>query len=505
MSGLPKRRSRRSSSKELGPERAVIDIGSNTVRMVIYGGPRRAPAVWLNEKVTAKLGRDLAATGRIPDKAIDLAQRGLARFAAILEDIGIDDIQCVATSAVRDAENGGDVVKLAGKLGFDVQVLSGEEEAITSAYGVIGAIPGAQGVVADLGGGSLELVAIDQGEASQGVSLPLGTLRLPALREKGDGTFVKAVSGELEQAGWAAAHPGPLYMVGGTWRAMAKFAMHDEDYPLTDPHAYCLGPEDADRIAKKLAQSDPDTLRAISGISSSRAAGLPNAAAMLRIVLEKLQPDGLIFASWGLREGLLYRQLSAGERKLDPLLTAVAQFTDPRGSSLTRATQIAAWTAATAGAITNGESSSNGNERLRLAATMMAMAAARLEPNMRLDHCFDWAMHKRWLGLDHAGRAMLGAALRGACGKPEPTDGLRRLTGEKALREAAGWGLAIRLCRRIGAGSRLSLLTSKLRREEDTLVLWVDPSRAQLVSDGVTSDLKNLANWLELDHRLELN
>lgn len=509
MSGSASPRPRRSSSNQLGPERAVIDIGSNTVRMVIYGGPRRAPAVWLNEKVTAKLGRDLAATGRIPGKAIDLAQRGLARFAAILEDIGIEDIQCVATSAVRDAVNGGDVVKLASDLGFDVQVLSGEDEAITSAYGVIGAFPGTQGVVADLGGGSLELVAIDQGEASQGVSLPLGTLRLPALREKGDKAFLKAVGAELEQAGWAATHPGPLYMVGGTWRAMAKFAMHDEDYPLTDPHAYCLGAEDADRIAKKIAQTDPDTLRAISGISSSRAVGLPDAAAMLRPVLEKLQPDGLIFSSWGLREGLLYRHLSAGERKLDPLLTAVAQFTDPRGSSLTRATQIAAWTATTAGIVSTSKNShtanSNGNERLRLAATMMAMAAARLEPNMRLDHCFDWAMHKRWLGLDHAGRAMLGAALRGACGKPEPTAALSRLIDESALREAAGWGLAIRLCRRIGAGSRLSLLTSKLRREEDTLVLWVDPSRAQLVSDGVTNDLKNLANWLELDHRLEVD
>lgn len=491
------RSAKKPNGRKIGPERAVIDIGSNTVRMVIYGGPRRAPVVWLNEKVTAKLGRDLAQTGRIPDKALELAQGGLARFAAILEDIGISEVHCVATAAVRDAENGDDVVKAAEKLGLTVQVLSGEEEATTSAYGVIGAFPGAQGVVADLGGGSLELVAIGDDEASQGVSLPLGTLRLPALREKGDSSFQKAIEKELKQAGWAAKHPGPLYMVGGTWRAMANFAMHKEDYPLTDPHAFCLTTQEADRIAKKLAKSDPETLRSISGISSSRAAGLPDAAAMLRPVLEKLQPDGLVFVSWGLREGVLYRELSPAARKQDPLLAAVAQFTEPRGSSLTNATQIAAWTAATAG--TGG----NGNERLRLAATLMAMAAARLEPNMRLDHCFDWAMHKRWLGLEHEGRAMIGAALRGACGKPEPTAALNQLADEDTLREAAGWGLAIRLCRRIGAGSRLSLLTSKLRVEDETLVLWVDPTRSQLVSDGVKKDLENLANWLDLDHRLD--
>ena len=499
MIASPSRAAKKHNSATFAPERAVIDIGSNTVRLVVYSGPPRAPVVWLNEKVTAKLGRDLAETGKIPEKAFDLAHRGLARFAAILEDIGIREVHCVATAAVRDAENGQDVVKAAKKLGLDVEVLSGEEEAITSAYGVIGAFPGAEGVVADLGGGSLELVAISNGEASEGVSLPLGTLRLPALREKGEEKFQKAIEKELKAAGWATSHPGPLYMVGGTWRAMANYAMHRDDYPLTDPHAFHLTTREADRIAKQLATSDPDALRKISGISSSRAAGLPDAAAMLRPVLEKLAPDGLVFSSWGLREGLLYRQLSEAARGQDPLLAAVAQFTEPRGSSLTNATRIVAWTAAVAG---NG---GNGNERLRLAATLMAMAAARLEPNMRLDHCFDWAMHKRWLGLDHRGRAMLGAALRAACGKPEPTNELRRLASEDDLRDAAGWGLAIRLCRRLGSGSRLSLLTSRLRVEDNTLVLWIDKERAQLASDGVAGDLRNLANWLDLEHRLDAN
>lgn len=491
---------RKSRYADGGPQRAVIDIGSNTVRMVIYGEPRRVPVVWLNEKVTAKLGRELAETGRIPDKAIELAMKGLARFSAILKDVGVEDIQVVATAAARDAENGPEFVELVRGFGLDVNVLTGEQEAETAAYGVIGAFPGAQGVVADLGGGSLELVAIENGTCSEGVSLPLGTLRLPALREAGGAKFNKAVKGELAKAGWAAAHPGPLYMVGGTWRAMANFAMHKAKYPLTDPHAFCLSTEEADKVAKKLMRMDPDKLSAISGISSSRAAGLPDAAAMLRPVLAELKPDGLVFSSWGLREGLLYRQLSPLQREQDPLLSGVAHFTEPRGSSTMHATQVAAWTAAAANS--NGHGSAN--ERLRLAATMMALAAVRLEPNMRMDHCFDWAVHKRWLGLDHRGRAMLGSALRAACGKPDIGGGLDVLASEEDLREAAGWGLAIRLCRRIGAGSRTSLLTSRLRRDDDgDLVLWVDPEREQLISDHVENDLRKLADWLGVDHTIE--
>lgn len=479
------------------PQRAVIDIGSNTVRLVVYSGPQRAPAVWLNEKVTPRLGRDLATTGRIPDEAIEIALRGLARFACILKDIEVTDVSTVATAAVRDARNGPKFASQVRALGLDIDVLSGEEEAITSAYGVIGAFPGAEGVVADLGGGSLELVAIAEGKSSHGVSLPLGTLRLPRLREKGTKAFNKAVKSELTRADWANAHAGPLYMVGGTWRAMANFAMHRADYPLTDPQAYRMTPAEADKIAKKLSRMDPDELSSIGGISSSRADGLPDAAAMLRPVLAALEPEALVFSAWGLREGVLYRGLSPGARQLDPLLAAVSHFTEPRGASATAAMQIAAWTSdASSGA-------GNGSERVRLAAIMLSLAQWRLEPNMRLNHSIDWALHKRWLGLDHKGRAMIAAALRAANGKPEPTADLQALASDEALHEAASWGLAFRLCRRIGAGSKLSLLSSKLTREDDVLRLWLEPGRAQLVSEQVETELARLAAWLGCEGILE--
>ncbi len=494
---------RRTASKRLAasgdqPNRAVIDIGSNTVRLVVYTGSRRAPVVWLNEKVTAKLGRDLAVTGRIPQKAIDLALSGLARFSLILRDLDIADVQTVATAAVRDAKNGGKFLDEVRKLGLEPRLLSGEEEANISAFGVIGAFPGAQGVVADLGGGSMELVAIGDGDCHDGISLPLGTLRLPVLREDGEAAFRKAVRKELAAAKWAKTQPGPLYLVGGTWRALAAYAMHRTKYPLSDPQAFELSLENAAKVAKKLAAMSPDDLSSISGISSSRAAGLPDAAAMLRVMLTVLKPERLVFSSWGLREGLLFQRLEPAAREQDPLLSAIAHFVAPRGATMNTATMIAGWTSGVCA------STSKGKERLRLASILLSLAQVRVEPNMRLKHSIDWALDKRWLGIDHRGRALLAAALRGSCGRPEITSDLLQLASEEDLRAASGWGLSFRLCRRIGAGSRASVLTSRLIRDGSKMILWLDESRSQLASDHVRSDLKALAQWFDCEPELRI-
>lgn len=487
---------KRSSAKVEGPDRAVIDIGSNTVRLVVYSGPPRAPNVWLNEKVTARLGRDLAATGAIPAEAEQMALDGLKRFSAIVDDLGVKDVAAVATAAAREASNGPEFITKVRGLGLQPRVLTGVQEATSSAFGVIGAFPGAKGVVADLGGGSLELIAIEDGQCHDGISLPLGTLRLPALRETGEDTFRAAVKAELAKAGWAKKHGGPLYLVGGTWRALAIFAMHKDDYPLTDPQAFCLTPEEAEKTARKLADSDPEDLINISGISSNRASGLPCAAAMLRVMLEELEPDALIISAWGIREGLLFERLTDIARDQDPLLSAITHFTTPRGADIMNATLIAAWTAEAV------DGRDRGSERIRLAATMLTQAAARIEPNMRLSHATDWALEKRWVGLDHTGRAMMAQCLRASSGSPKLVDDYLRMATEKQLHRASAWGLANRLCRKIGAGTRISLRSSALRREGDTLVLRFDESRAYMMADTVERELAALAEWLGLEYEM---
>jgi exopolyphosphatase/guanosine-5'-triphosphate,3'-diphosphate pyrophosphatase len=174
------------------------------------------------------------------------------------------------------------------------------------------------------------------------------------------------------------------------------------------------------------------------------------------------------------------------------LLAGVIQFAAPRGVSAAAAETMAAWTAD----IARGEDSDS--ERLRLAATTLAMASAHVEPNWRARHAYEWAMDKRWLGIDPEGRARIAAALLAACGKIAPPPELERLASSEHLGQAVSWGLAVRLCRRLGAGSQLSLAASALKTDGDRLVLWIDPSRAQLVTDPVTSDLKALSQRLGL-------
>ena len=480
------------------PDRAVIDIGSNTVRLVVYSGPQRAPNVWLNEKVVAKLGRDLADTGRIPEKAADMALVALRRYGALLSGLGVRQVEVVATAAVRDAENGREFLDRVRQLGLEPRLLSGEEEARASASGVISAFPGAHGVVADLGGGSLELISVEGEQSHQGVSLPLGTLRLGALRKRGSGEFKRTVHAALAAEGWASAHPGPLYMVGGTWRAFAQYAMLRLGYPLHDPHGLEMPVEQADHLAGKVMRADPAKLKEEAGLATMRAASLPDAAALLRCMLAELQPTALVFSSWGLREGLLHQKLTPLARRQDPLLAGVSHFAAPRGGSISRAATIAGWTAGVA----RGEGATS--ERLRLSAIMLALAAAGLEPNIRTRHALDWALHKRWIGLDMAGRAQIAAALVGACDKPALPSELLSLADEPLLREALGWGLAIRLCRRLGGGSRLSLAGSALADEGGKLVLWCDPSQADLIADTVRADLSALAGWLGKDAEIRV-
>lgn len=473
---------------------AVIDIGSNTVRLVIYGGPRRAPTTVWNEKIAARLGSDLTRSGFMPNSSMAEALDALKRYVRLLADLDITDITAVATAAPRDAKNGPEFLERVRQLGLPVRLLSGEEEAVASAYGAIGAFPCANGVVADLGGGSLELVSVAAGECHNGASFPLGTLRLPALRAHGQ--FERKVEKMLRAEQWARSHAGPLYMVGGTWRAFAVCAMRGMDHPLTDPHGFALGVDEALALAKTVQRSKPAKLAQIPGVSPMRAEKLPDAAALLRILLSDLQPDGLVFSSWGLREGLLFQRLDQSDRAEDPLLASVAGFAAVGAATTTDAAILANWTAVVSRFGPDAD-------RLRLAAAYLSLALHRVEPNLRQPHALEWALDKRWIGMDAVGRAMIGAALFGSLGIVSLPARLTALAGEGEAKEATGWGLAFRLAQRLGAGSKAALAASRLNISGDQLALWLAPTHAMLRGNPVAKDLANLADWLMLEPVLQ--
>lgn len=479
-------------------QRAIIDIGSNSVRMVLYGGSPRAPVTLLNEKVVARLGREIGETGRLADAAIEIAMRGLGRYALILDDLGISDIEVVATAAVREASNGPEFLDQVRSLGLIPRLLSGEEEARVSAMGVIGAFPGASGVVADLGGGSLELVNIANGDCGEGASLPLGTLRLPELRADKVPDLKKVAAQMLKTAGWDKPIGGPLYLVGGTWRAMAVYAMHTQSHPLSDPHGFELSRDDALKLAAQIADSDPATLRQTPRVSSQRSTNLPDAGALLGALLKRLEPTRIVFSSWGLREGLLFDRLVPYAKDQDPLLAGMAVFAAQHGCPATLATRVAGWTV---DALPPGW---QGSERLRLAATMLSLASMQTEPNLRTASAIDWALHKRWIALDSSDRAMLAAAVSANGNNCDLPGRIIHLTTPDRLEVAIAWGLAIRLCRRLGALSRRTFQASSLAIEDGQLVLRLEQSHANLIGPPGEKDLRLLADRLGMESRIEI-
>jgi exopolyphosphatase/guanosine-5'-triphosphate,3'-diphosphate pyrophosphatase len=498
-----------------GARRAVIDIGSNTVRLVIFGGPARVPVMFYNEKITAKLGRGVAEDGRLSGKAMRAALASLARFAALLRLRGVTDVECVATAAVRDAANGPEFLAKVAALGLSPRLLSGEQEALIGAQGVLAAFPGAVGVVGDLGGGSLELTDVVEDRCQHGVSMPLGTLRLPQLRHGGAEKFTGRVREMLRAAQWTGAHGQNLYLVGGSWRALARYAMEREAWPIDDPHGFELLPDAALKLARSLmavqsrdelaskAAVKPDidapavralsSLHNVTGISASRLASLPDAAALLGVLVRELKPARLIFSSWGLREGLLASRFSREVRAQEPLVVAVSDFVAGVGPALPEiAALVAAWTAPAM----PGDASPD--EPLRLAATMLALASMRAEPNLRAKQAADWALRKRWIGVTAEGRAMLAMAVRANNGRIAGAEDLLRLAGGPRLRQAQVWGLATRLCRRFTGGATRALAGSGLAVEDGQLVLWTRGDTSVLYTDTVARDHRWLAENLGL-------
>ena len=256
---------------------AIIDIGSNSIRLVVYHGRTRMPETMFNEKVMAGLGRGIAANGRLSDNAMKVAVAGLCRFAALTRAMGIAHVRTVATAAVREAKNGQDFIdRVAAECGLAIAVIDGEAEARGAAMGLLSGIPMADGVVGDLGGGSLELIRISGGEIGNRISLPIGALRQDAVRKRDRRAMAPFIAKALDKVDWAAQGRGkPFYMVGGSWRALAQIDIWMTGHPLPIVHQYEMPASAPARLFRSLSHTDLATLKAVPHLSTSRLPSLP--------------------------------------------------------------------------------------------------------------------------------------------------------------------------------------------------------------------------------------
>ena len=387
---------------------SVVDIGSNSIRLVVYEGLSRSPAILFNEKVLCGLGRGIALTGRMDEQAVERALAALHRFRALSDQARARNMYVLATAAARESQNGPDFIRQAEDiLGQTVRVLTGEEEAKFSALGIISGFFHADGIAGDLGGGSLELIDIEGKAFGKGVTLPLGGLRLS---EYAGNSIEKARLFARKQvrtaAGLLKAGEGrTFYAVGGTWRNIAKLHMEMRQYPLHMMQGYDVPLDEALRFLEEVVQSRESKNPAFAAVSKSRRSLLPFGAIAMKEVLETMQPARVRFSAQGVREGYLYSLLPAEEQASDPLLTAADELAILRARSPEHARELAEWTGRMMPFFDIEETEEE--SRYRQAACLLADISWRAHPDYRGLQALNIIAHSSFTGITHPGRAYI--------------------------------------------------------------------------------------------------
>nr|WP_314445553.1 Ppx/GppA family phosphatase [uncultured Sphingomonas sp.] len=484
------------AKRSFGPV-GIIDIGSNSIRFVAYAGSERVPSTLFNEKVSAGLGRELASNGRLPDKAMDQAIEALARFRLLAREMKLKRLDVVATAAVRDAANGDDFLARARAAGVTPHVISGEEEARLAALGVISAIPDARGVVADLGGGSLELTPIANGKAGQGISLPLGVLRVGS--EASAKQIAATLRGAVPPAILGAAAEHTLYLVGGSFRAFAQLDQQEAKSPLHIVHGHEIDSLRVRELRGLIRAATPEQLKQRFGLSSTRAQTAKPAAAVLDALFRVLEPARAVASAYGLREGLLYDHLPEEKRAEDPLLVAALEAGEKLGRFGDHGAELDQWIAPL---FPDDDSASR---RLRLAACLLADVAWEAHPDFRALWAVDMGVHGNWVGIDAEGRTIIGRTLWSAFGGDGRfNEALAQLVDQRVLDHAGQWGAAIRLAQRLSGGTERLLARCRIGLEEGAVLLRLANKDQRLYSDIVARRHRQLASLMGLTARLEL-
>ncbi len=483
---------------------AVVDLGSNSVRLVIFEGEGRNPTAIFNEKAVLRLGRGLQQSGRLNEEGLEQALMVMGRYAAIARAMGAAPFEVLATAAVRDASNGADFVAAlqASQPDVAVRVLSGQQEAGLSAAGLLCGIPGAAGILADIGGGSLEVVHLAAGGVQAAQTLRLGVLRLSD-RAGGDVVKARAIAeADLEQVGWLSEGAGrDLYLVGGAWRALARIHMEQTGYPLAIVHHYTVGRDEARDLCAVIGSASRRALERLPGVSRRRVDDMPYAAVVLRRLLRATDARRVVFSANGLREGwFMERVASLRARADDPVLAAARELAARRGRDAALPPALVTWTAA----LFDGEAA----EALRLheAACWMSDIGSQEHPEYRSEQAFFHVLRQPGIALDHHARAFLAMtiALRYEA-EPDTAylNSARMLLDMSTLRRAEILGTALRLAYTLSGGTAALLAGTSLLREPRRLVLRLTRGSGVFAGEAVTRRLERLAQAVGLDAATE--
>ncbi len=474
----------------------VVDVGSNSVRLVVFDGAARSPAYFYNEKIMAGLGAGVQETGRLNPEGRVRALAALHRFQLLAETMKLGPLTAVATAAMREAEDGPEFCEqVRRETGLVLHVIPGSEEARLSAQGVLLGWPDASGMVCDIGGSSMELAELTNGKPGVCVTSPLGPLRLQAIKgKKARKAHIKACVAELvEKMG---THQDRLYLVGGSWRAIARLDMHRRGYPLHVLHEYRMTQKSVRATVDWVATQDLEVLRQEVGISEARMVLVPLAGEVLKVLLRALKPKEIAISSYGIREGLLYEQMPEELRHRDPLVEACrfAEDKDARQPGFGRV--LYEFLAPLF------KSLPTGRRRVVKAACLLHDVSWRAHPDYRHEVCFDTVTRASLGGLTHTARIFLGLALlhryknsrEGTRFEP-----LYDLLGEEDILQAEILGKAMRFASMLAADAPDLMGELRWFPKKKQLELHLPPRAMGLFGEVAQSRFNSLAQSLQAE------
>ncbi|MGE0222782.1 MAG: Ppx/GppA family phosphatase [Acetobacteraceae bacterium] len=480
------------------PRCAVVDLGSNSVRLVVYEGQSRNPVVIFNEKAVLRLGRGLQETGRLNHEGMTQAVAVMRRYHAIARAMEAHPFEVLATAAVREAVNGPEfVAALRSRMPeVPIRILSGVQEAAYSAAGMLCGIPAADGVLADIGGGSLELVRLDAGRQGPSQTLRLGVIRL-AERSGGDLMLARTIAEtDMEGVSWLSGAMGrDLYLVGGAWRALAHIHMAQTGYPLHMVHHYTIGREEGRDLAGLIAGAGRRVLEKLPGMARRRIDDLPFAAVVLRRLLRLTAVRNVVFSASGLREGWYMERIPAEVRAEDPLLAAGHDLAERHGRDVTLPLALLDWTSRLF------PRESRTEQRLREAACLMSDVGSHDHPEFRAEQAFHRVLRQPSVGIDHHERGFLALAVAvryEADLNASFLNAARLLLDPGAEIRAEALGMALRLAYTLSGGTSALLQRAELVVSGSRLILRLDEEGGVFVGDGILRRLERLARKLDL-------
>jgi exopolyphosphatase/guanosine-5'-triphosphate,3'-diphosphate pyrophosphatase len=483
-----------------GPPVAVIDIGSNSVRLVVYEGLARSPTPIFNEKLLAGLGRQVQTTGLLAPDAVRAALHALGRFRALCDTLQVRHVFGIATAACRDARNGAAFIAEAERIcRIRIDILSGRREAELAALGVVSGVHEPDGLTGDLGGGSLELIALRGSKTRRGLTLPLGGLALKdssgASRKRAERIVDRALSGvPLLKAG----RGRTFYAVGGAWRALARLHMAQTGYPLHVMHGYTLRAREALEFCELVQRVEPETLSQIEAIAAARRPLLGYAALVLGALIRRIRPERVMISALGVREGLLYSMLKARERDKDALLDAARNLNLLRSRSPRHGEELIHWTDRLMDS--SGIDETAGERRLRHAACLVADVGWRVHPDYRGEQALNLISYADFVSLDHAGRAYLALSVYfrhiGITHDDELSPRLRELASTRMLDRARVLGAALRVAYMVSASMPGVLPQAPLSVLRGKLVLRLPDRLAALNGNRGGNRMRTLARLI---------